>query len=66
MTPTNNKTAQIRENMYRSDAGLISLCHPATGDGRDEGSRGGDGDGGEHREERKTMADRPDWRKDIY
>lgn len=21
---------------------------------------------GEHREERKTMADRPDWRKDIY
>lgn len=44
MTPTNNKRARIRGNIYCSDPGLISLCHPATGDGGDRGTRGGDGD----------------------
>lgn len=39
------KGTNQREYIYRSDPDLICLCHPATGDGGDGGSLGGDGDG---------------------
>lgn len=49
----------MREKLYRVQIPFVTL-------GAEGSEVGGEIEMGEYGEKRKTMADRPDWRKDIY